>query len=63
MKNLIIPSHTTNTILLVAFLAMWLYTKVTEDVARDAFQEDLLKRIERLESYIGEVHDIQGNEE
>ena len=42
-------SHTVNTAILLAFLAMWLYTEVTEDAARTEFQLDLLERIERLE--------------
>ena len=42
-------SHAVNTAILLAFLAMWLYTEVTEDAARTDFQLDLLERIERLE--------------
>ena len=41
-----------NTVLLVVFLGAWLYTEITEDVARDDFQGTLIERIERIESYI-----------
>ena len=41
-----------NTVLLVIFLGAWLYTEITEDVARDDFQGTLIERIERIESYI-----------